>query len=769
MQFGQERTAASGGRSVQAPCSVAFTGRGPGRWHACWVARVYFADPWGRPICYNEVLGTCCVRGRRGGGDLRPIQFSLLVCLVHVPIAFAADNVPPEIDLSVTPQTVSGIPAVVDYELLGSDPDGTITDIYWSFGEGGRRLNVSGQYTYVSPGTYTVVVKAKDDGGAVSTASTTVTVSDPAYPTVTIGSPAADPFTTDQDTLDVSGQTTGAVEVRWSTDRGEAGVAVGVNDFTAMVPLHGGRNRLMINVYDGDGRMTSAERVIFHQPSEPLTIANILAHPSAERWEPFVVAFDIENTCATELQWPYETDVPPGVEPGLGITVNGEFSDNGFATTLVQPAFYYRPYVYEERNNKDWLHLQAPARWTIRFAPPRTGVWQFRITATDACGSTTSAIENFTVIEPTDPNNHGFVRANPDDSRYYRFDDGTHFTGVGHNDTYVDVKTFMKSMRRRHGLIGNDSANFFRIWTLGSCTSGSGSPPLLSATLPYVGYLPAEGLASKQAYADGDVSVQLSSSNPCMFYGWLGGDTAMEPGHTYRVRVRVKLVEVTGPAQVGYDYGFTVKKIGWPDPPDFFPNKPAIIAHRTGSLDWAVLEGDYTASGNYLGYLGFILENTTGGKAYLDEISIREVLPDDELGPELNRRPRMNYHKYFCHLTSFQFDDLIERSRQQSLYYRIVVTERNDWIWTRLGSGGFMENIASRDNFNAQPSTASYTYQTYWWRYLTARWGAYRSLHSWELANEQDPWDARGYRHAQQMAAWFHANDPVRHDASTSF
>jgi len=701
---------------------------------------------------------------------LRHIRIRLLICLAHTPIAFAADNLPPEIDISVTPQTVSGIPAVVDYELLGGDPDGTITNIYWSFGEGGHRLNVSGQYTYVSPGVFDVTVAAKDDQGAVSTASTTVTVSDLTYPTATFDSPVADPFTTDQDTIDVSGQTTGAVEVWWSTDRGEAGVATGVNNFTATVPLHGGRNRLLVNVYDGDGRMTSADCVVIYGPSDPLTIANIVPQTaSAEKWEPFVVEFDVENTCATALEWPYETEVPSGIAPGLGITVNGEFSDDGYETALVQPAFYYQPYIYEERNSKDWLDPQEPARWMIRFAPPRTGAWQFRIVATDACGSAVSSVGSFTVVEPTDPDNHGFVRVNPDDTRYFRFDDGTHFTGVGHNDTYVDVKTFMKSMRRRHGLIGDDSANFFRIWTLGSCVAGSGHPPLLSATLPYRGYLPAEGLTAKQAYADGDVSVQLNSSNPCMFYGWLGGDTATELDHTYRIRVRVKLIEVTGPAREGYEYGFTVKRIGWPDPPDFFPNRSAIITHRTGSLDWVVLEGDYTAGGNYLGYLGLILENTTGGEAYIDEISIREVLDGDGLGPERNRRPRLNYHKYFCDMTSFQFDDLLERSRQQNLYYRIVVSERNDYVLTRLGSGGFMESSGSPENFNARLGTANYTYQTYWWRYLTARWGAYRSLHSWELANEQNPWDSRGYRHTQEMAAWFHANDPIRHDASTSF
>lgn len=698
------------------------------------------------------------------------LAFAVTWLSIGVP-AGAQDNPPPVISIILTPDTATSVPAHIDYELTGGDPNGTIAYVYWSFGEGGHRLDASGQYTFVSPGTYTVTVTAVDDQGATATDSATVTVSDPDYPTVRIDTPAADPTTVSQNTITVTGTSTGASDIRWSTDRGEVGAATGTTGFSADVPLHPGRNRLLINAYTATGEMTLVTREIHYHPPDPLTITNIMPQsPGAERWEPYAVEFDIESTRATEFEWPYEASTPPGVAPGVGITVNGEFSDDNFATTLIQPAFYYQPYVYEVRNSRDWLRPQGQPRWVIRFAPPRAGDWQYRITATDAGGTAMSATYDLAVVEPTDPDNHGFVRVNPDDTRYFRFDDDTHFTGVGHNENYTDVKQFLYKLDERLARVGDDSANFFRTWTTGSCIFGSAHPPLLSATLPYVGYLPAEGLTAQQAYADGDVSVRLDASNPCMFYGWLGGDTALDPGRTYRIRARVKVVEVSGPAQAGYEYGFTVKRIGWPDPPaNFFPNNTPIVSHRSGSHDWTVLEGEFTSSSSYLGNLGLILENTTGGQAYIDEISIREVLSGDLLGPELNRRSRMNYHKYFCDLTSWQHDYMLERARELNLYFRIAITERNDIVLKRLGHAGFMEPDGSPKNFNAPPGTACWTYQTYWWRYVTARWGAYRNLHSWELANEQDPWDSRGYVHTQNMAEWFHANDPMRHDAVTSF
>ena len=676
-----------------------------------------------------------------------------------------------QVQITVTPPSSTALPATVNYALTLDDPNVTIANVYWDFGDGGRSLVTTGTYTYVSPGTYPVTATVEDSQGTLASASTAVTLSDPTYPTLTLDSPPSDPTTVSQPSIPVSGSSTGAQEIRWSTDRGEAGLATGTDTFNATVPLHPGRNRLLLNAFAAGGQMTKLDREIRYYPADPLAIVNVQpVSASAERWEPFVVNFDINNTRATIFDWPYDPNPPPGVAPGLGITVNGEFSDDGFATTLVQPAFYYQPVQFQTISGKDWLAPTGQPYWVLRFAPPRVGTWQYRIVATDAGGNSASPTYSFEVTAPTNPTNHGFVRPNPVDTRYFRYDDGTHYLGIGHNEAFTDVNKFVTAMSSRFAMVGSDAIDFLRIWMSTSAIFGCAWAPLNSATLPYVGYVPATGLAPDQAYADGQVSVRLDSANPDMFYGWMGGDTAVISGHTYRIRVRVKLIGVTGPSQSGYPYGFTIKKTGWPNPPaNFFPTYAAILPHRTGSCDWSVVECNWTATGSFPGDLSFILENATAGTVFIDEISIREILAGGLLGPERNRKPKMNHQTYFDGLAAWQYDYLLDQARQQGIYYRVVLTERNDYILTHLGKHGFFEKNASADNFNALPGTASYVYQSYWWRYVTARWGAQRSVHSYELVNEQDPWNAGGYVHTQDLAAWMHANDPTHRSAITSF
>jgi PKD repeat protein len=61
-----------------------------------------------------------------------------------------------------------------------SDPDGSIVDYTWDFGDGNSSYSSGADptvdHTYASPGTYTVTVTVTDDDGATATASTTVTV-----------------------------------------------------------------------------------------------------------------------------------------------------------------------------------------------------------------------------------------------------------------------------------------------------------------------------------------------------------------------------------------------------------------------------------------------------------------------------------------------------------------------------------------------------------------------------------------------------------------
>ncbi len=74
--------------------------------------------------------------------------------------------------------------------------------------------------------------------------------------------------------------------------------------------------------------------------------------------------------------------------------------------------------------------------WRIRFTPSREGKWSYRLSITDAKGSSAPAEGTFTA---TPSELHGWVRAgnlvDPSySSRYLAYDDGTPFYGVGHCD-----------------------------------------------------------------------------------------------------------------------------------------------------------------------------------------------------------------------------------------------------------------------------------------------------------------------------------------------
>jgi len=59
-----------------------------------------------------------------------------------------------------------------------SDPDGTIIDYTWNFGDGGEAFDYSADYIFTVPGTYVVTLTVMDDYGATDQTEITITVSD---------------------------------------------------------------------------------------------------------------------------------------------------------------------------------------------------------------------------------------------------------------------------------------------------------------------------------------------------------------------------------------------------------------------------------------------------------------------------------------------------------------------------------------------------------------------------------------------------------------
>ena len=87
-----------------------------------------------------------------------------------------------------------------------------------------------------------------------------------------------------------------------------------------------------------------------------LQITSVSAPDTIARYGRFEVTFDVAGSVATNPQMPHDPAPPPGIPAGWGITVNAEFSRDGFQTVHRIPAFYYQDYDYQVKGNRDWFH-----------------------------------------------------------------------------------------------------------------------------------------------------------------------------------------------------------------------------------------------------------------------------------------------------------------------------------------------------------------------------------------------------------------------------
>lgn len=126
---------------------------------------------------------------------------------------------PPTAAFTATP---TGLTVTVD-GTTSSDPDGTVVDHAWSFGDGATGAGPTASHTYGAAGTYTVTLTVTDDDGATATATREVTV---AVPAVVLASDLFDRTVT-------SGWGTADLGGAWVATSGAAAVSGGAGVLTA--------------------------------------------------------------------------------------------------------------------------------------------------------------------------------------------------------------------------------------------------------------------------------------------------------------------------------------------------------------------------------------------------------------------------------------------------------------------------------------------------------------------------------------------------------
>lgn len=656
-------------------------------------------------------------------------------------------NQPPAFTVALTPEPV-GVGQVQTFAVTGDDADGAIANVVWDFGDGNGGLGASGSRTVPRAGTFTGRVTVVDDDDAAVSSTLVWTASGPA-PALTILQPA-DGAVVSTPTVQVTGTST-ATTIRVSSDRDELVVAAGTATWSATVSLKPGRNRLLVQARDAAGRWATGERSVRFVPSDPLAIVDVTAPATVPRWEPAEITFGVQGSAATHPHLPYATGLAAGVDWVDGMTMEAEFSDDGWTTVLRRPGFMYQPYQRLSKNGQEWMHPQGARVGCVRFAPPRQGTWAYRLAIHERRGDAYHAGGTFVVTAPP-AGSHGPLRPGGADPRYFVHADGTPFVGACVT-TGFDAKnlSFDAQARFTGDFAGNE--DFFRWWIAGKLW-GTAWWAWDGFTGNYVTVRKAD-VSGIVRYGDSLASMRLDgdpdfidpndgqhSQNWIRFQGWeSSGNTAVKRNTQYRIRVRWRAENVTGPLDAAKPaWGGSVRLLVdgngqgvWPSAATI-ANAQLAVGMLQGDTPWHVAEGTVTIGGN-VDYANpaLVCENTTGGHVYVDEVSMREVLADGSLGSNLVRNARADALSEFQQAVGASYDAVFAAAQAANKHFRLVLSEKQEWLLDHIGAGG-LPSAKDGSFFHTTGSVAQW--HDWYWRHLIARFGAFRSIHSWEVANE---------------------------------
>jgi hypothetical protein len=697
--------------------------------HSAWITRSDFGDGW-QKVALDFVATTDQVHMQLGyfGGEGR----QMVVVADDLRLFEAGENIPPQIQAQLDPQQIDAEPWVQRYTLQADDPDGAIARVLWDFGDGSRSLQPSGERTVFGAGVYTATVYVTDDAGALSSLSLPWQIQQPGYPHISLA--PLDPIS-NQPSLPISGQASGEDLQIWvSSDRGELVQAQGQGAWQAELTLHAGNNRVLVQTRDAQGRIATTEQVVRFEPAEPLAAVVQQAPRQAERWEPLEFELGITGSAATHRQLPFVEQPAAGLAWWDGVSVDVLFSPDDWQTVYRRPAFVLQPFEREQRNQREWLYPQGRERWVVRFAPPSVGEWQYRVELREAKGSAQSPDYTLQVVESSNANNRGPIAVSPTDARYFRYADGTPFLGAGIGVGF-DHERFSFGAEQLFAEMGRGNEQLLR-WWIGGQLWGSAWQPWRSRTLAENGYVPAAGLTAQQAYGDGAVSLRVDGENPIMFQGFDSGRSGLIEGRRYRVRVRWRS-DAVGPAlDAGMPHGVALKLTDWPEV-DQLQAIPPLIAHVNGSTPWHVSEGSFVAEQEFLPNLTFVFENSAGGAVFVDEVGLFEELADGSLGPQLLRHPQFNAHRQFDQRRGAGIDAILASAADYDMSLKLVISEKNDWLLGIFAPDGLLDEQGG--HFSRGLGSPSFALHEAYWRHLFARFGAFRSVHSWELLNEETP------------------------------
>ncbi|MCP5095894.1 MAG: DUF5060 domain-containing protein, partial [Chloroflexi bacterium] len=419
------------------------------------------------------------------------------------------------------------------------------------------------------------------------------------------------------------------------------------------------------------------------------------------------LTFQVDTT-AVNLQLPYDAAPPAGVEPETGISIDAHFTPDNWETIYIQPGFYYQEFVQDSQRGDEWIYPTSDTTWKVRFAPNTPGEWQGKLVMVDANGRFQTQPFTFTVA-PSD--NPGFIRVSEQDSRYFEFEDGTYFPGLGMNLELPNALEQLPVLQENGiQLIRTYLPSQYSIWggawspwrVVGATQQGQETNARLRHDASPGINLTTNG--NPIAVPKHDTFLWLSHDEtmfdngqqrrlvPCAVMGWNTPPIPVQPNTEYRVRVRYRTDGMEGPKVPELPFGLTVKTDQWlwhrqdetqrcsyPGTGDLLV---ASYADGNGRFQttpdpdydgWSIMEGTFSSGdANFLPRFWLAIENATAGNAYIDHVWVEPITADGSVGANIVYKASMAPHLYFDQRSSFAFDQALTAAEQHELYLKLV-------------------------------------------------------------------------------------------------
>ncbi|MEM1325670.1 MAG: PKD domain-containing protein [Bacteroidota bacterium] len=226
------------------------------------------------------------------------LEFSIFE--VRAKVGTNQDNLSPEIAFTATPEN-GRVPQEVNFDAsASSDPDGSIADYAWNFGDGTTGNGETIAHTYTSTGTYTATLTITDNEGATATDTKTITVdvanTDPTAVIFATQTSQDVPATFDFDALDSDDVVGNIVAYDWDFGDGTTASGLVVSHNYTVAGLY----TVELTVTDSDGA-TATDQVAIRAtiggqiPPVAVIDADALFGPP-----PLTVNFDASNSSDPE-------------------------------------------------------------------------------------------------------------------------------------------------------------------------------------------------------------------------------------------------------------------------------------------------------------------------------------------------------------------------------------------------------------------------------------------------------------------------------------